>query len=156
MSDEVEYNCEHLNITYTNKNGTLTSLLRYKIFYKTREIRFHFRFPEPNKLRDREKMPYPNMVFWLYLEDLKILNAHIYYEPTKHIIYIHHDRPYFSDLVADCVAAQKNDPDYHSARAELEHMMLENFGHFQNGNFYYSPISTPSPRASSPPTQDIN
>ena len=66
MSDEVEYNCEHLHhlhITYTNKNGKLTSLLRYKIFYKTREIRFHFRFPEPNKLRDREKTSYPNMVF---------------------------------------------------------------------------------------------
>ena len=157
MSDEVEYNCEHLHITYTNKNGKLTSLLHYKIFYKTREIRFHFRFPEPNKLRDREKTSYPNMVFWLYLEDLKILNAHIYFEPTKHIIYIHHDRHYFSDLVADCVAANKNDPDYNSARAEFERMMLENFGNYPNNDsFYYSPVSTPSPRTSSPPTQDIN
>ena len=94
------------------------------------------------------------MIFWLYLEDLKLLNAHIYYEPTKHIIYIHHDRHYFSDLVADCVAANKNDPDRHSARAEFEHLMLANFGF--NNRFYYSPPSTPSPRTSSPPTQDTN
>ena len=152
MSDEIEYNCEHLNISYTSKDNKLTWLLRYKIYYKTREIRFHFRFPEPNKLRDREKTSYPNMIFWLYLEDLKILNAHIYFEPTKHIIYIHHDRHYFSDLVADCVAASKNDPTYPSARAEFEHLMLTNFG--VNNGFYYSPASTPSPRTSSPPTQD--
>ena len=92
------------------------------------------------------------MIFWLYLGDLKLLNAHIYFEPTKHIIYIHHDRNYFSDLVADCVAASKNDPNYPSARAEFEHLMLTNFG--VNNGFYYSPASTPSPRTSSPPTQD--
>ena len=156
MSDEVEYNCEHLNITYTNKNGALTLLLHYKIYYKTREIRFHFRFPEPNKLRDREKLAYPNMIFWTYLEDLRVLNGHIYYEPTKHIIYIHHDRPYFSALVADCVSNQKNDPDYRSAHAEFERMMIDNFGLIQNGNFYYSPRSTPSPRTSSPQIQNVN
>ena len=99
MSDEIEYNCEQLNITFTNKNGKLTLLKRYKIFYKTREIRFHFRYPEPNQLHDYEKMPYPNMVFWQYLEDLKIINAHIYFEPTKHIIYIHHDRHIFTELI---------------------------------------------------------
>ena len=64
MSDEIEYNCEHLNITFTNKAGKLTLLKRYKIFYKTREIRFHFRYPEPNQLCDYEKLPYPNMVFY--------------------------------------------------------------------------------------------
>ena len=63
MSDEIEYDCEHLNIAFTNKNGKFTLLKRYKIFYKTREIRFHFRYPEPNQLHDYEKMPYPNMVF---------------------------------------------------------------------------------------------
>ena len=97
MPDETEVECEHLNITFTNKAGKLTLLKRYKVFYKTREIRFHFRFPEPNKLCDNEKAPYPNMVFWQYLEDLKLMNAHIYFKPTKHIIYIHHDRHFLKN-----------------------------------------------------------
>ena len=156
MSDEVEYKCDHLNITYTNKNGALTLLLRYKIYYKTREIRFHFRFPEPNQLRDREKLAYPNMIFWTYLDDLRVLNNHIYYEPTKHIIYLHHDRSYFSALVADCVSNQKNDPNYRSAHAEFERMMIDAFGLIQHGNFYHSPRSTPSPRTSLPQIQNVN
>ena len=155
MSDEIEYDCEHLSITFTNKNGKFTLLKRYKIFYKTREIRFHFRYPEPNKLHDYEKMPYPNMVFWQYLEDLKIMNAHIYIEPTKHIIYVHHDRHFFAELVADCVAANKNNPEYRFERAEFERMMVENFRNWPD-DFYYFPPSTPSPRPSSPPTLDNN
>ena len=155
MPDETEVECEHLNITFTNKAGKLTLLKRYKVFYKTREIRFHFRFPEPNKLCDNEKAPYPNMVFWQILEDLQVANAHIYLEPTKHIIYVHHDRHFFRDLVEDCVAANADNPEYRFERAEFERMMLENFGNFKNDDdFYYSPVT--SPRTSSPPTLDYN
>ena len=155
MPDETEVECEHLNITFTNKAGKLTLLKRYKVFYKIREIRFHFRFPEPNKLCDNEKAPYPNMVFWQILEDLQVPNAHIYLEPTKHIIYVHHDRHFFRDLVDDCVAANADNPEYRFERAEFERMMLENFVNFKNNDdFYYSPVT--SPRTSSPPTLDYN
>ena len=93
------------------------------------------------------------MVFWQYLEDLKIMNAHIYIEPTKHIIYVHHDKHFFTELVADCVAANKNNPEYRLERAESERMMIEAFRNYPT-DFHYSPPSTPSPRPSSPPTLD--
>ena len=150
MPDETEVECEHLNITFTNKAGKLTLLKRYKVFYKTREIPFHFRFPEPNKLCDNEKAPYPNMVFWQILEDLQVANAHIYLEPTKHIIYVHHDRHFFRDLVEDCVAANADNPEYRFERAEFERMMVKNFSTFTDDDFHLSPA--PSPRNSPSPT----
>ena len=68
MDDEAEFNCDHLNITFTNKNKQLTHLRKYKIFYTTREIRFHYRFPEPNKLCDYENAEDPDLIFWRYVE----------------------------------------------------------------------------------------
>ena len=64
---------------------------------------------------------------------------------------------FFTELVADCVAANADNPEYRFERAEFERIMLENFGNFKNNDdFYYSPVSTPSPRPSSPPTLDDN
>ena len=91
------------------------------------------------------------MVFWQILEDLRVINAHIYIEPTKHVIYVHYDRHFFRDLVGDCVAANVGNPEYRFERAEFERMMLENFGNFKNDDdFYYSPV--PSPNNTSSPT----
>ena len=60
---------------------------------------------------------------------------------------------YFTELVADCVAANKNIPEYHFERAEFERMRVENFRNWPD-DFYYSPVT--SPRTSSPPTLDYN
>ena len=147
MPDETEIRCDHLNISFTNKNNKLTLLRKYKIFYNTREIRFHYRFPEPKQLCDYEKVQNPNMIFWRYLEDLQIVNAHIYVEPTKHIIYVHHDRHFFKELVDDCVAANADKPEYHFDRAEFERLIMSTY---PDDEFYLSPA--PSPRNTSSPS----
>ena len=64
MSDEVEYNCEHLNITYTNKNGALTYYCVIKSI--TKPAKFVFISLSRTKSITRPRKIYlSNMIFGL-------------------------------------------------------------------------------------------